>query len=338
MTATTVVLGALAARDWRPMHHDHDFAVNRNGTRDIFLNTPNQAAWFERYVTDWTGPLGRLGRMKFRMKGSVFPGDTMVLDGTVTDLARRRRRLRLGRRCWCRSPSRATSRPTARCGSPCPPRPTTTPGAAAATSGGPEQEPVMDLDFSEEQDMLREMVRGVCADVAPLDVVREMEDDPVGYPDRAVEAARRARPDRPDPARAAYGGSGMTTLEAAIVYEEFGRSLAPSPHFASAVASAGALLAGGTDEQKQTWLPGIAKGEAILVPAWLEPGNGFGPDGVQLAATPAEGGGVVLDGVKWHVPFASSADRLVVLARTGDAASTCSWSTRPHPAWPSSSS
>ena len=87
VTATTVVLGALAARDWRPMHHDHDFAVNRNGTRDIFLNTPNQAAWFERYLTDWSGPKGRLGRMKFRMKGSVFPGDTMVLSGVVEDVA-----------------------------------------------------------------------------------------------------------------------------------------------------------------------------------------------------------------------------------------------------------
>jgi acyl dehydratase len=83
VTATTVVLGALASRDTRPMHHDYDFAVNRNGTRDIFLNTPNQAAWFERYLTDWSGPYGRLGRMKFRMKGSVFPGDTMVLAGTV---------------------------------------------------------------------------------------------------------------------------------------------------------------------------------------------------------------------------------------------------------------
>jgi hypothetical protein len=87
VTATTVVLGALAARDWRPMHHDHDFAVNRNGTRDIFLNTPNQAAWFERFLTDWSGPKGRLGRMKFRMKGSVFPDDTMVLTGVVEDVA-----------------------------------------------------------------------------------------------------------------------------------------------------------------------------------------------------------------------------------------------------------
>ena len=83
VSATTVVLGALATRDWRPMHHDKDFAVHRNGTQDIFLNTPNQAAWFERYLTDWTGPHGRLARVTFRMKGSVFPGDTMSFRGTV---------------------------------------------------------------------------------------------------------------------------------------------------------------------------------------------------------------------------------------------------------------
>jgi acyl dehydratase len=83
VSATTVVLGALATRDWRPMHHDKDFAVDRNGTKDIFLNTPNQAAWFERYLSDWAGPHGRLGRVTFRMKGSVFPGDTMSLRGVV---------------------------------------------------------------------------------------------------------------------------------------------------------------------------------------------------------------------------------------------------------------
>jgi len=83
VSATTVILGALATRDWRPMHHDVDFAVNRNGTRDIFMNTPNLAAWFERYLTDWTGPKGRLGKIQFRMKNSVFPGDEMVFTGKV---------------------------------------------------------------------------------------------------------------------------------------------------------------------------------------------------------------------------------------------------------------
>jgi uncharacterized protein len=85
VTATTVVLGALATRDWRPMHHDRDFAVVRNGARDIFLNTPNQQAWLERFVTDWTGPRGRPGRLRFRMRDSVYPGEAMTLTGTVTD-------------------------------------------------------------------------------------------------------------------------------------------------------------------------------------------------------------------------------------------------------------
>jgi hypothetical protein len=83
VSATTVVLGALASRDWRPMHHDKDFAQQRNGVRDIFLNTPNLAAWYERYLTDWSGPTGRLGRMKFRMRDSIFPGDRMVFRGSV---------------------------------------------------------------------------------------------------------------------------------------------------------------------------------------------------------------------------------------------------------------
>lgn len=87
VTATTVVLGALATRDWRPMHHDKDFAVHRNGTQDIFLNTPNQAAWFERFLTDWAGPHGRLGWVRFRMLGSVFPGDTMTLSGVVSGIS-----------------------------------------------------------------------------------------------------------------------------------------------------------------------------------------------------------------------------------------------------------
>jgi acyl dehydratase len=84
VTATTVVLGAFGGRDWRPMHHDHQFAVERNGVRDIFLNTTAQAGFFERFITDWTGPTGRLGRLGFAMRSPVFPGETMLIRGTVT--------------------------------------------------------------------------------------------------------------------------------------------------------------------------------------------------------------------------------------------------------------
>jgi hypothetical protein len=83
-----VVLGALASRDWRPQHHDYKYATERNGVRDIFMNTPNLAAWFERYVTDWTGPFGRMGWIRFRMKDSVYPGETMVFRGHVSGVDR----------------------------------------------------------------------------------------------------------------------------------------------------------------------------------------------------------------------------------------------------------
>jgi acyl dehydratase len=87
VTARTVVQGAASTRDWQPQHHDHAWATTRAGTKDIFLNTPNQAGWIERYLTDWTGPHGRLGRIRFRMKRPVYPGDTLRFRGVVTDVA-----------------------------------------------------------------------------------------------------------------------------------------------------------------------------------------------------------------------------------------------------------
>lgn len=85
LTVTDVVLGALAARDWRPMHHDPALARERNGVANVFLDTPTQQAWLERFVTDWTGPTGRLGRLDLRMGRPVLAGDTMTISGEVTD-------------------------------------------------------------------------------------------------------------------------------------------------------------------------------------------------------------------------------------------------------------
>jgi hypothetical protein len=84
--ARHVVMGASSSRDWQPQHHDTHWAVERVKVKDIFLNTPNQAGWIERYLTDWTGPLGRPAKMRFKMKKSVCAGDMLVFDGTVTDV------------------------------------------------------------------------------------------------------------------------------------------------------------------------------------------------------------------------------------------------------------
>jgi alkylation response protein AidB-like acyl-CoA dehydrogenase len=174
----------------------------------------------------------------------------------------------------------------------------------------------VDLDFSEEQEMLRQTVQGVCNDHAPLAVVREMEDDPTGFPAPLWKQMADLGliglmlPEE-------YGGAGQSSVEGAILYEALGRSLAPMPHFVSAVMSGPALVCSGSDAQKQAWLPKIATGEAIFTPAWLEPKGGFGPKGIQLTAV-LDGGQYRLNGTKRHVAFAAAATRLLVLVRTGD--------------------
>jgi alkylation response protein AidB-like acyl-CoA dehydrogenase len=178
---------------------------------------------------------------------------------------------------------------------------------------------MLNLDFNDEQQMLREMVGGLCGQYSSLEEVRRQEDDPVGY--SADLWAQLAELDLlgllvPEE----HGGSGMSMIEGVVVYEEFGRFLAVTPHLVSCVMSAGALVRSGSAEQQAAWLPGIISGESILTPAWLEPDNSFAPRGVQMTATPADGGWT-LTGTKLHVAFASSAARLVVLARTGDAES-----------------
>ncbi len=176
----------------------------------------------------------------------------------------------------------------------------------------------MDLDFTEEQQMLRDTVRGLCAEHSPIEIVRRMEDDPIGFPAplwKQLGELGVTGLTLPE----AYGGGGQSALEAMIVYEELGRALAPSPHFVSAILSAGAIAKGGTEAQKRTWLPKIAAGEVIVTPAWLEPRGGYGPAGIRLAAS-GSGGTLKLEGIKRHVLFAKAATRLLVLARSGSGA------------------
>ena len=175
----------------------------------------------------------------------------------------------------------------------------------------------MDLDFSEEQTLLRDMLRGVLAEHSSIEVVRRTEDDPIGFPEALWKQLAEVGVTGiliPE----SFGGAGQSLIEAAIVYEELGRALAPTPHFPSAVLAASILLDAGSEAQQKAWLPRIASGEAIVTPAWLEPDGSFRARGVQLRATP-DGDGFRLHGKKRHVAFARSATQLLVLARTGSA-------------------
>jgi alkylation response protein AidB-like acyl-CoA dehydrogenase len=171
----------------------------------------------------------------------------------------------------------------------------------------------VDLDFSEEQVMLRDTTRGICEQLVPGAVVREMENSESGFLPEFWQQISELGINGLGVAEA-FGGMGWGSLEMAIVYEEFGRSLAPSPHFVSAVLSAKVIELAGTPEQQKSWLAKIPTGEVIITPAWIEPGNGFEAEGVQLQAKKTAKG-YVLNGTKLMVPFARSATRLLVLAR-----------------------
>lgn len=83
MTATRIVAGALATRDFFPVHHDRDFA-NRQAAPDIFMNILSTSGYCSRYLTDWAGPAAMLRRIAIRLGVPCFPGSTLTFTGTVT--------------------------------------------------------------------------------------------------------------------------------------------------------------------------------------------------------------------------------------------------------------
>lgn len=176
----------------------------------------------------------------------------------------------------------------------------------------------MDLIFTEEQNMLRDMTRSLCEKYSSVETVRAMENDPLGM-DRDLWGQLGESGILSMLLPEQYGGMGLNMVDCAVAYEELGRSLTPGPYFASGVMSLTAIAKGGSEAQKQELLPLLGTGDLVITPAWLEPDNGFGPEGVQVRAL-ASGDGFVLNGVKRHVFYAAAADKLLVLARTGDAA------------------
>ena len=176
----------------------------------------------------------------------------------------------------------------------------------------------MDFALSSDQELIKQSVRRFLENECPKDRVRELaaEDRPYD-PElwrKMVDLGWMglALPEE-------YGGTGGGIVDLAIVVEEMGRSLAPTPFFATVAACSLPLLAFGSPEQKARYLPEIANGETLWSLAWLEASGGFGSAGVGLRAV-GKGGRYTLEGTKLFVPYAAAADRFLVLARTGPGA------------------
>jgi acyl dehydratase len=82
VTATVIVAGAIATRDFMPVHHDRDYA-NAQGAPDIFMNILSTNAHCSRFLTDWAGPEAMLRRLAIRLGVPTFPGTTLTFTGRV---------------------------------------------------------------------------------------------------------------------------------------------------------------------------------------------------------------------------------------------------------------
>jgi acyl dehydratase len=84
-TASLVVGGALASRDFTPVHHDKA-AAQAQGLPDVFMNILTTNGFVGRYVTDWAGPDALIRGFKTKLGGPNLPGDVLKIRGKVAEV------------------------------------------------------------------------------------------------------------------------------------------------------------------------------------------------------------------------------------------------------------
>ncbi|MFN4287107.1 MAG: acyl-CoA dehydrogenase family protein [Brevundimonas sp.] len=179
----------------------------------------------------------------------------------------------------------------------------------------------MPLMLNDEQQMLAEAADGFVRENAPVAHLRALRDrdDERGYdPDLWTRFAQMGFAgvlvDE------THGGSGLGAVEAGVIAEALGRTLAPTPYFSTGVLGAHLISALGSEAQREQWLSSIASGEALIAMA-IDEHTKHRPQATALGARPS-GNGFVLDGSKTFVVDGHVADAVVVLARTsGEAGS-----------------
>ena len=175
----------------------------------------------------------------------------------------------------------------------------------------------MDFGFSEEQEMLRQSVREFLEAECPMTYVRQMMEDERGFSDdQWRKMAELGWTGLIVPEQ--YGGAGLNMVDMVVVLEEMGKVVFPGPFLASAILGGIAIDLGGSDAQKQRWLPGLADGSVRATLAQVEESGRWDAQGIQLPAK-AAGSGFTLSGTKLFVHDAHNADVLVVPVRTGGA-------------------
>jgi len=173
----------------------------------------------------------------------------------------------------------------------------------------------MNFAFSEEQEELRNVVRGFLEAKSSESAVREQMETEAGFDadvwkqmGEQLGLQGLAIPEE-------FGGQGYGYVELVVVLEEMGKFLLCAPYFSSVVLAANTLLQSGDDAAKAAHLPGIASGETIATLAFTEPNGRWDESGIEATAT-AAGDAWTLDGTKMFVLDGHTANLIIVAART----------------------
>src|ERR1700755_1545161 len=83
ITTTMIVAGAIASRDFMPVHHDRDYA-NKQGSPNLFMNILTSNGYCVRFLTDWAGPEAMIKKLSIRLGVPCFPDDPLRFTGIVT--------------------------------------------------------------------------------------------------------------------------------------------------------------------------------------------------------------------------------------------------------------
>ncbi|GAA4376308.1 acyl-CoA dehydrogenase family protein [Nocardioides caricicola] len=167
----------------------------------------------------------------------------------------------------------------------------------------------MDFTYDDEQQALREAVRGLVGKAySDYENRRRTVGEDPGFSDKVWQQLAEMGV-LGLPFEEQYGGMGAGPIEVGIVAQELGRVLAPEPFLTSVVLAGGLVAAAGSAEQKETLLGGLASGETLLTFAHAEPGSRWSASAADVTAS-----GGSLNGVKEPVVQGARADVLIVSA------------------------
>ncbi len=174
----------------------------------------------------------------------------------------------------------------------------------------------MDLNFTSEQDMLRDSAARFLRSECPYSKVKEIEETDQGYsPELWNKIVELGWTGLPFPEE--YGGYGGQFTDLVIIMEEMGRMSFPSPFFSTVIQSGFTLLEGGSESQKQELLSQISEGSLIMTLAQYEEDASYEENGINLKAV-ADGDDFILNGTKMFVLDANIAQKIIVAGRTNE--------------------